>query len=175
MPEEDSEWKDVLLTPSSTLSSGAILVGSWMLLLTIINITIGAYSPDNKVLWIGFLTGGEAYSSSLDIVLDDAVFAILSLSIIGAGVVGMDSAREDGISGWISDLPKDRMVTSVFSTEEGVARTIASWMILSGSLYYLIWSSSNTTWVDPGVYSVMIALISLGVGIHWIKDSESSD
>ena len=175
MPEEDSEWKDALLTPSITLSSGAILVGSWMLLLTIINITIGAYSPENKVLWIGFLGGGEAYSSSLDIVLDDAVFAILSLSIIGAGVVGMGSAREDGISGWISDLPKDRIVTSVISTDGGVARTIASWMIISGSLYYLVWSALNTTWVDPGVYSVMIALVSMGVGIHWIKDSESAD
>ena len=167
MPEEDSEWKDALLSPSSTLSCGAILVGSWMLLLTIINIAIGAYSPGNKVLWIGFLSGGEVFSSSLDIVLDDAVFAILSLSIIGAGVVGMGSAREDGISGWISDLPKDRIVTS--------ARTIASWMIISGSLYYLVWSALNTTWVDPGVYSVMIALVSMGVGIHWIKDSESSD
>ena len=175
MPEEDKEWMDALLTPSITLSCGEILVGSWMLLLTIINVTIGAYSPGNKVLWIGFLSGGEAYSSSLDIVVDDAVFAVLSLSVIGAGVAGMGSAREDGISGWISDLPKDRMVISVHSTERGVARTIASWMIISGSMYYLVWSALNTTWVDPGVYSVMIALISLGVGIHWVQDSESSD
>lgn len=175
MPEEYSEWKDVLLRPSSTLSCGAIVIGSWMLLLTIINVTIGAYSPDNKVLWIGFLSGGEGHSSNLDIVLDDAVFAILSLSIISAGVVGIGSSREGGISDWISSLPNDRMVTSVFSTEGGAARTIASWMIIAGSLYYLVWSALNTTWVDPGVYSVMIALVSLGVGIHWIQDSEAAD
>ena len=55
MPEEDKEWMDALLRPSSTLSCGAIVIGMWMLLLTVVNITIGAYSPENKVLWIGFL------------------------------------------------------------------------------------------------------------------------
>ena len=173
MPEEDKEWMDALLRPSSTLSCGAIVIGMWMLLLTVVNITIGAYSPENKVLWIGFLTGGEVYSSNLDIVVDDAFFAVLSLSLIGAGVAGMGSASEGGINGWISGLPNDRMVTSVFSTDGGVARTLASWMIIAGSLYYLIWSALNTTWVDPGVYSVMIALISLGIGMHWIQDSKN--
>ena len=175
MPEEDKEWMVALSRSSTTLSCGAIVVGFWMALLSIINITIGAYSPGNKVLWIGFLSGGEAYSSSLDIVLDDAIFAILSLLIIGAGFVGVGSAIEDGINGWISGLPNDRMVTSVFSTERGTNRTLASWMIISGCLYYLIWSALNTTWVDPGVYSVTIALISLGVGMHWVQDSKDLD
>ena len=33
-------------------------------------------------------------------------------------------------------------------------------------------SSMESTWVDPGVYSVMISLIMAGVGLNWIQDAK---
>ena len=56
----------------------------------------------------------------------------------------------------------------------GMVRIVASWMVLIGLAFYTIWSLMNTTWVDPGVYSVMIALVSLGIGLHWVEDSKTS-
>jgi len=53
-------------------------------------------------------------------------------------------------------------------------RTLASWMVIFGGLFYFIWSILETTWVDPGVYSVTISLIAIGMGIHWIQDSKIS-
>ena len=63
-------------------------------------------------------------------------------------------------------------MTSTFSTENGLGRTFASWMIVVGSAYYLIWSSLESTWVDPGVYSVMISFVMVGIGLNWIQDAK---
>ena len=178
MSEEDRGWIESLLAPSVSLSAGAIIVGSWMLLLTIVNIAFGAFSDGRKINWIDFMTNGSNTNSVHSVGLtfpDDIVFGILSISIVGAGVYGMGAAREDGFSGWASKLPEDRIITSLFSVRDGLQRTFASWLILFGAMYYFIWSSLESTWVDPGVYSVMIALVSIGIGVHWIQDSSSSD
>ena len=45
-------------------------------------------------------------------------------------------------------------------------------MIVVGSAYYLIWSSLESTWVDPGVYSVMISFVMVGIGLNWIQDAK---
>ena len=44
-------------------------------------------------------------------------------------------------------------------------------MIVGGFLFYLIWSIINTTWVDPGIYSVCIVLIAGGLGIEALRES----
>ncbi len=178
MSEANKEWVEVLSRPSETLSTGSFLVGSWMAFLTVINITIGAYSEGRKVNWIAFITNGSNTNSAHEIGLtlpDDLVFGILSMALIAAGIVGIGSSRENGLRGWLSSLPEDRIVTSIYSPQKNLTRTIASWMILSGLCYYFVWSTMEATWVDPGVYSVMIALVSMGIGIHWIQDSGKDD
>ena len=178
MPEGDEEWRGALNKPSSTLSAGAIIIGIWMVFLTIINILIGAYSEGRKVNWIAFITNGAETNSAHQIALtfpDDLMFGILSIFVLSIGIIGMNSAREDGFMGWISNLHKEKIVSSLFSIEEGMERVLASWMVLSGFLYYVVWSAFETTWVDPGVYSITIASISIGVGIHWIQDSKSEN
>ena len=47
---------------------------------------------------------------------------------------------------------------------------VANWMVVGGILFYVIWSSINTTWVDPGVYSVSIVMIAGGLGIEAISE-----
>jgi hypothetical protein len=43
---------------------------------------------------------------------------------------------------------------------------ISSWLIVIGILYYIVWSIKFTTWVDPGVYSVMISLVAFGFALN---------
>jgi hypothetical protein len=85
----------------------------------------------------------------------------------------MGKYREDGFAGWFRELPHNPIFTSLLSSKDGVARTLASWMILAGLAFYLVWSALNTTWVDPGVYSVTIALVAFGLGLHMLQASES--
>ena len=176
MSEADQEWMGVLKSPSITMSVGSFLLGSWMAFLTLVNIISGVYSDGRKVNWIDFLTNGPVTNSAHEIGLnvpDDILFTIFSAILIWMGVMGIASSREDGFGGWISGLPNERIVKSLISPNLDITRTIASWMMLSGIVYYFSWSLKETTWVDPGVYSVMIALVSVGLGLHWIRDAEN--
>tara|TARA_Y100001960_G_C14755287_1_gene870893 strand:- start:1122 stop:1697 length:576 start_codon:yes stop_codon:yes gene_type:complete len=175
MSEADKEWMEVLKRPSITVSAGSFLLGSWFVFLTIVNIIFGAYSDGRKVNWIDFITNGPVTNSSHEIGLnipDDIIFGFLSMALVGAGIIGIESSKEGGFSAWLSELPNDRVVKSLISPNLDIIRTVASWMILSGVVFYFSWSIIETTWVDPGVYSVMIALISIGFGLHWVRDSE---
>ena len=176
MSEADQEGMEVLKSPSITMSVGLFLLGSWMAFLTLVNIISGAYADDRKVNWVDFITNGPVTNSAHEIGLnlpDDVIFGLISAALIAIGVMGIGYSREDGFGGWISGLPNEKIVKSLISTDQDIVRTIASWMILSGIVYYFGWSLRETTWIDPGVYSVMIALVSVGLGLHWIRDSEN--
>lgn len=176
MSEPGQEWMEVLRSPSITMSVGSFLLGSWMAFLTLVNIISGVYSDGRKVNWMDFITNGPVTNSAHEIGLtfpDDVIFIIISAALIGIGVMGIGSSREDGFGGWISGLPNERIMKSLISPNLDIVRTIASWMMLLGIVYYFGWSLRETTWVDPGVYSVMIALVAVGLGLHWIRDAES--
>ena len=70
-----------------------------MLLLTIVNLTIGAYSPGFKALWLGFLSNGslgDIYTDhdGISVVVDDIVFGILGAALVAVGHMGMNKAVE---------------------------------------------------------------------------------
>ena len=71
----------------------------------------------------------------------------------------------------LSDLSS--FAGNLFSTDNTLMRLVGSWLIVIGLLFYLLWSVLNETWVDPGVYSVMISMVSFGYGILIYVDSES--
>ena len=176
MSEANQEWMEVLKSPSITMSVGSFLLGSWMAFLTLVNIISGVYSDGRKVNWMDFITNGPVTNSTHEIGLnfpDDLIVALSSAALIGIGVMGIGSSRDDGFGGWISGLPNERIMKSLISPNLDIVRTIASWMMLLGIVYYFGWSLRETTWVDPGVYSVMIALVAVGLGLHWIRDAES--
>ena len=175
MSEADHGWMEALMRPRGTLSVGSLLVGTWMAFLSIINIVFGAYSDGRRVNWIDFITNGDETNSVHELTIsfpDDILFILLSSLFIAAGVFGIGSSREDGFRGWFFGLPRDRVFTSLISTEGGLGRSFASWMILVGAAYYLVWSSVESTWVDPGVYSVMISFVMAGVGLNWVQDAK---
>ncbi len=172
----ESEWGSALTRPSRTASGAAFLLGAWVLLLTVVNLLWGAYSSGMKVLWIGFIAGDSAASNiaheGLEVVTDDIVFGFIGVVLLGLGILGMGKSGE-GFSVWVGGIPKGAIVSSLFSPESGVNRTMASWLIFVGVGFYLCWSAVNTTWVDPGVYAVMIVMVCFGFAMHTMADAES--
>ena len=67
------------------MSTLTMVLGAWVLLLSVVNITIGAYSPGFKVMWIGFISGDSAASNvphdGSGVVMDDMVFALLGVAL----------------------------------------------------------------------------------------------
>ena len=175
MTMQGVDWEESLNRPSQTMSTLAMVLGAWVALLTLVNISIGAYSPGFKVLWIGFLSGDNTASNvphdGAGIVMDDMVFALIGVVLLALGSRGMKKSYDGGSIEWFRGLPSGPVASSLFTSENGIRRVMASWMIVLGALFYLSWSFLNTTWVDPGVYAVMIILVSFGFGIHTLEDA----
>ena len=169
----NSEWMDSLTRPSKVMSAALTLLGSWIVFLSAVNISIGAYSEGRKVLWIDFFTGvRESSTTDMAFVMDDVLFGLVGLIIIGLGARGLNATHESGFLGWLSGLPKC-IVNSLFSSEGGSNKLISSWLVALGVIFYLIWSITENTWVDPGVYSVAVVLVSFGVGVGLLESSSS--
>ena len=175
MTMQGADWEESLSRPSQTMSTLAMVLGVWVLLLTVVNITIGAYSPGFKVMWIGFISGDSSASNvphdGAGIVMDDMAFALLGIVLLALGSMGMKKCFDGGVMEWLRGLSNGPLASSLLSSDNGVRRTMASWMIVIGVMFYLSWSFINTTWVDPGVYAVMVILMSFGVGIHTLEDA----
>jgi hypothetical protein len=105
-------------------------------------------------------------------VLDDAIFGSIGVALFAIGVMGLNKTNEGGFSSWASGLPT--CVMSCLLSFDGSFRKLgASWLVAIGVIFYIVWSISESTWVDPGVYSVAAVLISFGVGIGVLAESES--
>ena len=167
----ESEWMKSLTRPSKTLSAALTLLGSWAVFLTVVNIAIGAYSEGKKVLWIEFFSGvRDPSTSDMAFVMDDAIFALLGLALIGLGARGINKIHDSGFIGWLSGLPSC-IVECLLSSERGSGKLLASWLVAVGVLFYILWSVLENTWVDPGVYSVAAVLVSFGVGMGILEES----
>lgn len=172
----DNDWYSALTRPSRTASTAMLLLGGWVLLLTIVNLAIGAYSPGFKVLWLGFLSNGglgDVYVAhdGISVVVDDFVFGLLGLAVAGLGWFGLGQAVEGGAVGAITGLPN--CLNGLFSSERGARKTIADWLIVGGVIFYLAWSVQNNTWVDPGVFAVSVAPFAFGVGLNLLDKAEA--
>ena len=168
----ESEWMSSLMRPSKTLSAALALLGSWAVFLTILNLVIGAYSEGNKVLWIEFFTGTRDPSTTeMAFVMDDALFGLIGLLLIGLGARGLNKIHDSGFIGWLIGLP-GCITEGLLSSKSGARRMIASWLVAIGVLFYFLWSAMENTWVDPGVYSVAAVLVSFGVGIGLLEEAE---
>ena len=171
-----TDWNEALNRPSSTISIFALMLGVWVILLSIINIVEGAYSPGYKVSWIGFL-GIEGDASVLhegiEFALDDILFTLFGLLLIVGGDYGMKkaSSNSEGVMAFITGLPNSYFMNNLIRGESA-KQTISSWLVVIGVLFYIVWSIQNNTWVDPGVYSVMISLVAFGFALNISSKAE---
>ena len=90
----------------------------------------------------------------------------LAIALIFVGVRGLEATT--GTKAFLKSIAErpGRMV----STTENINALISNWLIVGGALLYLGWSVVYTTWVDPGIYSVCIALIASGAGLEAISE-----
>ena len=115
MSEEISDWMEALFRPSRVFSIGALVVGSWLHLLTTVNIAIGAYSDDRNVMWIDFLTNGPSTNVPWEfgIVVDDIIFGIVGFALLAAGFLMLDKSTDGGAIEWIKGLGNGPLFSSL--------------------------------------------------------------
>ncbi len=179
-----TDWNEALTKPSSMISIAALLLGLWVIILSIVNLIEGAYSPGYKVTWLsflGFTEGANFAANDTGFVIDDAVFAIFGIILIGAGDYGMKKANtlvddrgnesSEGAISWILGLPNSYFMNNLIRGE-GAKQTMSSWLVVIGVLFYIVWSIQNNTWVDPGVYSVMISFVAFGFALNISSKAE---
>ncbi len=176
MSLSDNDWYSALTSPSRTASTVMLLLGGWVLLLTIVNIVVGAYSPGFKALWLGFLSNGSLGDVYIDhdgisVVVDDIAFGILGVVLVAVGHLGMNKAVEGGTISAIKGLPN--CMSGLFSGEHGIRKTVADWMIVFAIIFYLAWSAQYNTWVDPGVFAVSVIPFMFGFGLNMLDKAES--
>lgn len=157
-----TDWKEALTKPSNMISTAALMLGVWIILLSLVNIFGGgAGQAGNKVAWIGFIgIGGEAFVPYDDgFILDDAIFAILGIIMIATGM------RNQDVFNWISNIQNSDFTNNLIKGNNG-KEIVSSWLTVIGIVFYIVWSIQNDTWVDPGVYSVMIAMVAFGIALN---------
>ena len=166
-----SSWKDEVTKPSRFLSVVSFCIGTWLAFVSLINIAFGAFAPGQKIEWLGFIDGSslsEAYSahSSISVGLGDVLALVAATILIVIGARGIESSS--GLRTFLYSLiqrPRKMM-----KSDGELSLIVANWMVVGGILFYIIWSTINTTWVDPGVYSVSIVMIASGLAIEAISE-----
>ena len=157
-----TDWNEALIKPSNMISTAALMLGTWIILLSLINMFGGgAGQAGNKVAWIGFIgLGGDAFVPYEDgFILDDVIFAVTGLMLFVTGL------RNADVANWIEKNKGMDMVNNLISGKNG-KEIISSWLVVIGVSFYIIWSIQNDTWVDPGVYSVMISMVAFGIALN---------
>ena len=174
------DWNSSLRRPSMPLSLTATVLGTWAIILSIVNISIGAYSPGRKALWSGFITQSrESNTVNMGIVLDDLIFLGLGAFLCVVGVIGMRNSLGKRPKGDIEPLiPFLQSRLSAFfnnltTLESGLLSTLSSWLICIGIIFYFAWCISYNTWLDPGVYSVTISFVSFGIGLYVLDNTKN--
>ena len=170
----------ILFSPSQSLSRWYLGIGSLGLLLAILNLA-GEAHPTYRISWAGLLTleytnpAFELTSTSPSFVASDFVFIALCGGLVALALKSINT-QEGGIPGFFSSMLKNDLWISLASTDVGGwYRTGAAWCILTGIVFYVYWGICYTAWIDPGVYVVTIALISLGIGMNILSRLEEED
>jgi len=167
--ESEGGFINSLLNPSQLVSTWFFALGVWILLLGILNLLVMAH-PSGKISWVGFLsfgklgqvlmtdTGGQGFH-----LIGDGMFLGLGLVLLGIGAKGITSNVEGGLAVWLKGLVANDLWPSMLSPEEGGwRRTISSWLLAIGFIFYFYWGIMHSSWVDPGTYAVSAALIGFG-------------
>ena len=170
--EAEGGFISSILNPGRTISIWFFALGSWILLLGILNVLVMVH-PSGKVSWVFFLSLGtfgqflftEASGQGFHI-LGDGAFLTMGLVLIGLGAKGINTHSEGGMAAWLKSLFVNDYWLAMMNAEEGGWRkTFSSWLLAIGIIFYFYWGIAHTGWIDPGVYSVAAALIGFGIAL----------
>jgi len=168
----------ILFNPSSTLASWYFWLGLLGLMLAVLNI-MGMIHPTYRVSWGGLLTfeytnaafGDKDGASAF--VASDAIFIVLvgGMTFLGArGLIGNGDPAE-----WAKGIVTNNWYNDLLNVEAGWTLVLGTWSMLASILFYFYWGIMHMAWIDPGVYSIAIALMATGLVLRMLSSVEDEE
>lgn len=169
----------LLLNPSKTLATWYFWLGLLGLMLATLNI-MDMIHPTYRVSWGGLLTFeftnaafGDKDSAEM-FVPGDAIFMALcgAFTFLGArSLIGDDDAVE-----WFKSMVTNDWYKDLMNAEEGGwSLILGTWAMLASIVFYFYWGIMHLAWIDPGVYSISIALMAAGLVMRMLSSVEDEE
>ena len=168
----------ILFNPSNTLATWYFWLGLLGLLLAALNL-MGMIHPTYRVSWGGLLTfeySNAAFGDKDDaaaFVASDAIFIAL---VAGMTFLGARSLIGDGNPGeWILSMVTNDWYNDLLNVEAGWNLALGTWCMLVSVVFYFYWGIIHLAWIDPGVYSIAIALMGAGLVMRMLSTVEDDE
>ena len=165
----------ILFSPSNTLATWYFWIGLLGLLLAVLNL-MGMIHPTYRVSWGGLLTFEYMNDAFGDkdtadaFVPSDAIFIAIfgGMTFLGArSLIGDDNPGK-----WLSDLVTNDWYNDLVDFEGGWNLVLGTWCMLASMVFYFYWGIMHMSWIDPGVYSIAIALMGAGIVMRMLSSVE---
>ena len=169
----------ILTNPSKTLAYWYLGLGCLGLMLAVLNI-LGIVHPSYRVSWGGLLTfevTNAAFGDKVGapvFVAGDAVFMFACGLISYLGIRSL--VGEDNFGDWFSSMLKNEWYIDLIELGNGGwERLLGTWFIVASIAFYFSWGIMYMDWIDPGVYSIAIVLMSAGLVLRMLATVEDDE
>jgi hypothetical protein len=171
---------EMILNPNKTLSNWFVSIGLLGLFLAILNIA-GEIHPNYRVSWGGVFTFEATNKAFGDLddaatfVASDAIFMALCAGLVFLGFRTINQG-DDGVSEWLKSIFVNETWPALADPSVGGwSRLAGAWCLLLGVVNYLYFGLNSTGWIDPGVYSLTIALLGFGLALNYFSFAPEGD
>ena len=174
----ENNMLEILIKPSTTLANWYFWVGLLGLMLAVLNI-LGLIHPTYRVSWGGLFTfeyTNQAFGAKDDaaaLVASDLIFIALagSVTFLGArSLIGDGTPAE-----WLNSLATSKWYNDLFDFEAGWNLVLGTWLMVASMVFYFYWGIMYLGWIDPGVYSISISLMGLGLVLRMFASIDSDE
>jgi len=168
----------ILFNPSNTLATWYFWLGLLGLMLAVLNI-MGVIHPTYRLSWGGLLTFEYTNAAFGDkegaaaFVASDAIFiaAVGGLTFLGArNLIGDGDVVE-----WFKNMVTNDWYNDLLDSEGGWSLVLGTWSMLASIVFYFYWGIMHMAWIDPGVYSIAIALMASGIVLRMLSSVEDDE
>ncbi len=178
--DDSTSILEMIMNPNKTLANWFVSVGLLGLFLAVLNL-VGCIHPNYRVSWGGVFTM-EATNSAFGTLEDasafvasDAIFMALCSGLVFLGFRTINQ-QDDGVAGWFKSIFVNETWPALADpTVGGWSRLAGAWCLLLGVVNYLYFGLNSTGWIDPGVYSVTIALLGFGLALNYFSFAPEGD
>lgn len=178
--DDSTSILEMIMNPNKTLANWFVSVGLLGLFLAVLNLA-GYIHPNYRVSWGGVFTM-EATNSAFGTLEDasafvasDAIFMALCAGLVFLGFRTINQ-HDDGVAGWFKSIFVNETWPALADpTVGGWSRLAGAWCLLLGVVNYLYFGLNSTGWIDPGVYSVTIALLGFGLALNYFSFAPEGD
>ena len=171
---------EMMMNPNKTLANWFVSFGLLGLFLAVLNL-VGCIHPSYRVSWGGVFTleaTNKAFGSLDDaaaFVPSDAVFMAICAGLVFLGFKTINQ-QDGGVVAWFKSIFVNETWPALADPSVGGwSRLAGAWCLLLGVVNYLYFGLNSIGWIDPGVYSVTIALLSFGLALNYFSFAPEGD